>query len=86
MDGVTTITTGELLEALAAAARGNVPEDARTVNELSEASGVSIRRVRAALALLNRVGRLESFQVVRPALDGRASRVPAYTIRPAATG
>lgn len=77
------VTEAELLDALALACAGDAPDDARTVQEMADASGLHIRRVRAALVTLKAQGRLTAYQVTREALDGRAARVPAYTIRPA---
>lgn len=75
------ITQAELLEALATAAHGDAPEDAKTVHELTTPA-ISVRRVRDSLRILQAQGRLQVHRVVRPALDGRASIVPAYTILP----
>ena len=77
------ITEGELIAALAEAARGSAPEDARTIQELATEYGMPLKRVRAALHALNVAGRLAVHRVTRAALDGRQASVPAYTILPA---
>lgn len=79
----TQVTEADLLDALAEATRGEGPDDARTVAELSDEAGISVKRVRAALVTLKKAGRLHAHVVVREALDGRAAKVPAYTILPA---
>lgn len=75
------ITQAELLDALAKAAQGNAPEDAKTVHELTTPA-ISVRRVRESLRILQAQGRLQVHRVTRTALDGRAALVPAYTILP----
>ena len=76
-----TVTTQDLLDALASAT--NAPEEARTVPELARATGIAEKRVREALRAYQAQGRLGVHRVVRPAIDGRQSRVAAYTIAPA---
>lgn len=82
MDAVR-ITAAELLDALAAALPGEGPANARTVQEIIRDTGLSPGRVRIALQSMQAAGRLELHRVTRPGIDGRAARVPAYTIRPA---
>lgn len=77
------ITEAELLDALAEAARGVEPSEARTGPELMAATGFPEKRLRAALKALQAQGRLDVHQVTRQSLDGRAIRVPAYTVRAA---
>jgi DNA-binding transcriptional regulator PaaX len=77
-----TITTAELLDALAAATQGEDPADARTVPEMAAQHGMDVRRIRAALHALNAQGRLVVHKVSRQALDGRMAKVAAYTFRP----
>jgi hypothetical protein len=86
MATVTAISESELLDALAAATREDAPEHARTANELAAESGICIKRVRAALAVVKAQGRLNIYTVSREALDGRLSRVAGYTITPAKKG
>jgi DNA-binding IclR family transcriptional regulator len=74
------MTEAELLEALALAS--TAPEDARTVAEMAEASGISKDRVRQALGTLQRRGRLVVHRVRRLDISGHPQLVPAYTIRP----
>lgn len=80
-----TITEQELLDALVASVSGDAPEDARTVQEMVAASEerLSENRVRKALKAFMAQGRLRVHTVIRPAMDGRLAKVPAYTIRPA---
>lgn len=85
MASVACITEAELLDALATAATGSAPEDARTVSEMAAATGIHERRIRVALRVLTAEGRVGVHTVTRRALDGRMSRVPAYTVAPAAT-
>lgn len=77
------VTESDLLDALAAAASGDGPDDARTAQEMADDAGISVPRVRRALQQLARAGRLESHRVRRPDLSGRVQLLPAYTIRPA---
>ena len=72
------ITEAELLDALATA--GAEPSDAKTVQELADDAGLSQPRVRKALRLLHRAGRLGIHRVQRADLSGRVQLVPAYTI------
>lgn len=80
------ITEAELLDALASAARGDAPEEARTTQELADEAGVPARKVNAALRALHRQGRLVSHRVIRVGVDGRLAPVPAYTILPVKKG
>lgn len=77
------ITQAELLDALTVAAQGSEPEDARTVSDLVAEFGMDARRVRAALAVFKASGRLTVHSITREAIDGRKSRLTAFTIRPA---
>lgn len=74
------ITESELLDALASAS--NTPADARSVHELVAATGLSEKRIRTALKILQRAGRLGVHRVTRTDLCGRPQQVPAYTILP----
>ncbi len=76
------ITTAELLDALHTASAA--PKDAKTLNELCEAYGLKPAQMRISLRTLQSQGRLQNHQVTRTYLDGRAGKVPAYTILPKA--
>lgn len=77
------ITEAELLDALAVAARGNAPENARTVPELAEETGMHQNRIRKALHAFKLAGRLLVHPIYREALDGRRAKTTGYTIAPA---
>lgn len=77
------ITTAELLEALAAATTGEGPDHARTAQEMAREARITLSQVQKALRLLHVQGRLVPHRVTRVGIDGRAARVPAYTILPA---
>jgi len=77
------ISAAEILDALASAAKGSAPSEAKTVRELQDVmGGIHHQRVRDALHILAAQGRLGVHRVTRTALDGRSSSVPAYTILP----
>jgi hypothetical protein len=76
------ITEAELHEAVAAAAKGSEPADARTGVEICAATGMDVRKLRMSLHALQAAGRLVVHKVTRQALDGRMSKVAAYTILP----
>lgn len=80
------VNEAELLDALAKAAAGSAPEDARTVQELAAAAGVSKGKVADTLRLFQAQGRLGIHRVPRARLDGQVQPVPAYTILPAKKG
>jgi len=82
MAGRIAITEAELLEAIAAAGVGKGPDEARTVVELCDATGTSENRVRKGLMVMKKAGRLHVHHVEREALDGRMSKVAAYTVTP----
>lgn len=73
------ITQNELLEAVAASITTG-PEDARTIQEIMQETGLSRERVRQALMQYNREGRLQSHPVVRRAIDGHFRKVPGYIV------
>lgn len=77
------VTESELLDALAKAAGGSAPEDARTMQELADAAGCSRRKVQDTLRMFQTQGRLRVHRVRRTRLDGVVQPVPAYTILPA---
>lgn len=77
------ITQTEILEALAAAAAGDAPNEARTLQELAESTGVTSLKVRRALLEYQKQGRLANHRVQRLAIDGTQRWVAAYTILPA---
>jgi hypothetical protein len=83
MDAVS-LTENEIYEVIfnAARARGQGPEGARTVNELAEATGKSVKLVRAALLALKKQGRLIPHRVHRERLDGAMGATTAYTVIP----
>ena len=77
------ITENEIVAALAEAARGSTPDEARTVTEMSASTGFGTEKVRKALKQVQATGRLTVHQVKRVALDGALRTAPAYTILPA---
>lgn len=77
----TGITQAELLEALAAAACGSAPEEAKTMKQLRRETGFSEKRVREALEAMQDAGRLQVHFITKPRVDGKPQPVPAYTVR-----
>lgn len=77
------ITTSELLEALANATHGDSPAEARTCPEMAAEMGVGVDRVRRGLRALHAAGRLTVHRAKRTNLIGQSVLVPAYTIAPA---
>jgi len=82
MDTPIAITESELLSALAAALSDAGPSEARTVAELAGTQGLTVERVRKALRIAARQGRLVVHRVRRTAIDGRSMLVPGYTLTP----
>lgn len=78
-----TITTADIAAELAAITASDAPSDAKTCCELAVENGVAERTMRDWLKKLNAASRLRVHMVNRTAIDGRLSRVPAYTIKPA---
>jgi DNA-binding transcriptional regulator PaaX len=78
-----TISTAEILDALASASRSDNPENARTTAEICAETGLGIKTVRAALHAYDRQGRLATHRVLRPRLGGGHAWAPAFTILPA---
>lgn len=76
------ITEAELLDAIAEKAGKQGPDEARTVQELCEATGMKHVRVLAALKVFGKQGRLIVHRVHRAAIDGTLRPVPAYTVAP----
>lgn len=76
-----TVTKNELLEALAEAAKGSSPKEAKTVQELSEETKLGIPIIRKALQAYARAGRLSVYRVQRTGISGVAGWVPAYLIK-----
>lgn len=76
------ITTSELLEALAHATNGDSPAEARTCPELAAEFGIGIGRVRSALHALRAQGRLVVHKAHRTNIAGVGTYVFAYTITP----
>ncbi len=72
------ITESEILAELEKL--GTAPDDARTMLELSDATGYSRSKVQQDLGKLHRAGRLVVHRVVRRKLDGKSQIVPAYTV------
>jgi hypothetical protein len=82
-----TMSTTELLEAIAAAQGDAMPDDppgAFRVVEVAERLGWSVKRVQAQLRAWQVAGRLERTQVWRLDLAGRRMPIPAYRLREAA--
>jgi hypothetical protein len=77
------ITEDEVLEALAIAAPGRAPENARTTEELALAAGVSHDVVNSRIRALSREGRVMVHTVYRENVVGKRIQKPAYTILPA---
>lgn len=75
-----TITTADILDALITAS--TAPEDARTMAEIRQETGIGEKRLRAALVTIRDEGRLQVHHVVRRDLSGKPQKVPAYTIAP----
>lgn len=80
------ITQAEILNALAAAATGDAPNEARTLAELSESTGVTALKVQRALKEYQKQGRLANHRVQRLAIDGTQRWVAAYSILPEKNG
>ena len=81
--GVAAITETEILEALATAAAGSAPGEAKTSAELAEAHSLTPQKVNRALKHYQKLGRLRHHRVQREAIDGTMRWVAAYTILPA---
>lgn len=77
------VTEGELLQALADAAKVESPAEALTGPELMAASGMGAHRFRKAMHLLKAAGRLQVYPVQRESLDGRTITTRGYVITPA---
>ena len=75
------VTEADLLEALASAS--DAPEDARTVQQMADETGLHAWRIQKALRALHAQGRLQAHRVPHVGIDGRRGMIPAYTIRPA---
>ena len=76
------ITESELFAAIAAAAPGTAPEEAKTAQEIARDTGTALSTTRHALRCLFQQGRLQSYRVRRGGMDGRLALVPAYTVSP----
>lgn len=77
------VTESDLLDALAASQVSDAPKHARSAAEMADETGVAITTVNKALRALHRTGRVQSFMVRRPAVDGKMRPIPVYVIRPA---
>lgn len=86
MAGITEITESDLLEAIAEAAKGNAPKQAKTAGDLVAITGMRRERVREALGRFAMQNRLQVHRVLRPGIDGRQISRPAYTILPPKKG
>jgi hypothetical protein len=82
MASVLSINESELLDALAASVCVT-PDEARTAEELVEHTGLTLGKVRKALHLYAKEGRLQVHAKLKPGIDGRQISRPAYTILPA---
>lgn len=74
------ITEGEILDALVRASADH--PDAMTGPEMERATGISTKRLRAALKAFAAEGRLQVHRVIRTNIVGQQVPVPAYTILP----
>lgn len=74
------ITEEEILTALTES-RYEGPENAKTVQELSQELSLSKLRILSALKELKQRGRLLTFRVRREDVSGRDQPVPAYAVR-----
>lgn len=82
MAPLVSITEAELYAALAAAAPGRGPSEAKTVMEIADEIGQNERTVRRSLSKLKAAGRLVRHAIKREGLDGRTCSVSGYTIVP----
>lgn len=76
------ITESELLDALAAAVPSKGPDDAKTLKEIAQASGLDERKVRVALQQLQAQGRLQTHRIQRERLNGHPMTYVGFTILP----
>lgn len=75
------ISEADLFAALREASAADAgPDDAYTVMELAERTGVSVLAMRGRIGAMVRTGSVECVRVTRTAMDGRAARVPAYRL------
>ena len=86
MASAVTITQAELLDALIDATKNPSPENARTVEEIADETGLSVPLIRRALGQYAKAGRLAVFRAQRAYIDGRRGTKPAYAILPAENG
>jgi hypothetical protein len=77
-----TITTTEILDALAYAAKSDGPDGAMTTREMCEETGLGIGTIRSALRAYEKEGRLVTHRVLRPRLGGGHAWAAAFTILP----
>lgn len=77
------ITENELLAELARYCGGSAPEDAKTVEELTEVANLSSGTVLKLLKVLQRQGRVQVYRVRRARIDGVVQPKPAYAVTPA---
>lgn len=85
MAPVMAISESEILDAIAqASSEHSGPDGARSVQEMAESFGLSPKRVRAALVVFQKQGRLVVHSGRRLSIDGKMRLTPLYEIRPAA--
>jgi transcription initiation factor IIE alpha subunit len=76
------ITESEILDALAAAAPGRGPKEARTILEMEEETGIDARKIRRALRLLKANNRLATHRIQRERLNGTSMTYVGFTVLP----
>ena len=75
------LTENELVQALEAALNaGDSTDGALTVQELAEAAGISVAKVRSGLRILKAAGVIEVVKVQRVDLSDRLIRLPGYRL------
>lgn len=77
------ISEAELLDALALAAPGQAPENARTCAELAALAGLGDNAIQERIRKLHAQGRVVVHKVYRPNVAGVMVQKPAYTFLPA---
>lgn len=80
------ITQAELLDALAEAMGSRGPAEAKTIMEITRATGLGEKRIRAALQSLKEAGRLRKHRILRPRLDDVLVPVWGFTVAPRRRG
>jgi len=72
----------EWLSALQEAMRPEECAEGKTVRELSEEMGRTVKQIRALIVKLQAEGRIICRKAVRPGMDGRQAVVPVYILKP----